>query len=411
MAAFYNIYRLILIALMSLIPYIMKAQESIEKRDTTLEVSLLTCRAGSNIYELEGHTALRFVDNATGEDVTVNWGLFDFDAPNFVYRFVKGETDYCVGAAPTQYFLNAYSRQGRAVVEQKLNLSQPQALYLRELVKENLLPENRVYRYNYVLDNCSTRPLRLIEKAIGDTISLSCSPLAGVSTFRNAMRSYHRAYPWYQFGIDLALGSGLDRPTTIREAAFAPESLEKMMTTATLPSGDNAIVNSSIIVTGRTEGGPLDPTPWWLTPMFWSIIVALVSLILSVRQVRSGKYIPNTLTKLFDCILFSLFGVLGLVLTFLIFVSVHEATSPNWLYLWLNPLAFIAAVSVWVKAAKSLLYSYQIVNFALLIALVAIFLCGIQSPNPAFYPLIAADAMRAFAYIFTYRTNIHHDNA
>ena len=77
--------------------------------------------------------------------------------------------------------------------------------------------------------------------------------------------------------------------------------------------------------------------------------------------------------------MFGLYGILGLILTFLIFVSVHEATSPNWVY------------------------SYQFVNFALLILLAVIFLCGIQSPNPAFYPLMAADAMRALAYILTFK--------
>ena len=150
---------------------------SAQAADDTYKVSLLTCRAGANIYELEGHSALRFVKPSTGEDIVVNWGLFDFDAPNFVYRFVKGETDYSVGVAPTGYFLRAYDRQGRSVVEQDLNLTPEQIAELQRLVSENLLPENRVYRYNYVLDNCSTRPLRIVEKAMGDTLSFNGTDL------------------------------------------------------------------------------------------------------------------------------------------------------------------------------------------------------------------------------------------
>ncbi len=88
----------------------------------------------------------------------VNWGLFDFAAPNFVYRFVKGETDYLAGASSTDRFLEIYRREGRKVVEQTLDLTPEEALRVVELTYLNLRPENRVYRYNYVLDNCATRP-------------------------------------------------------------------------------------------------------------------------------------------------------------------------------------------------------------------------------------------------------------
>ncbi len=53
-----------------------------------LRVSLLTCAPGREIYQLEGHTALRLVREAgngrEGYDNVVNWGVFDFAAPNFV---------------------------------------------------------------------------------------------------------------------------------------------------------------------------------------------------------------------------------------------------------------------------------------------------------------------------------------
>lgn len=378
-------------------------------KEDTYRVSLLTCRAGANIYELEGHSALRFTKESTGEDFVVNWGLFDFDAPNFVYRFVKGETDYSVGVAPTKYFLNAYARQGREVVEQELNLSASETEALQALVGENLQPENRVYRYNYVLDNCSTRPLRIIEKAVGDTLTFTGNALKPEvqSTFRNAMRSYHTTYPWYQFGIDLALGSGIDRSITVRETAFAPESLEILMATAVKPDSQPIVSATRSLINADTVPAPLPPTPWWLTPMFWSYVIAAISLLLTISQIKGKSFRGTSITRLFDTLMFGLYGMAGLLLTFLIFVSVHEATSPNWLYLWLNPLCFIGAVAIWVKRAKMLVYSYQIANFALLIALAIIFLCGLQSPNPAFYPLMAADAMRALAYIvnFKYRNN------
>ncbi|MDE6048285.1 MAG: DUF4105 domain-containing protein [Paramuribaculum sp.] len=111
--------------------------------DSTTVVSLITCAPGRDIYELEGHTALRIRD--ARNDYVVNWGLFDFDAPNFVYRFVKGETDYMCGAIPTDIFLSYYMRAGREVTEQVLSLSTEEAAGVVSAVQTNLLPHNRVY--------------------------------------------------------------------------------------------------------------------------------------------------------------------------------------------------------------------------------------------------------------------------
>lgn len=367
-------------------------------------ISLLTARAGADIYQLEGHTALRIQTPERG-DYVVNWGVFDFDAPNFVYRFVKGETDYMAGAASTYRFLAMYQREGRAVVEQTLDLTPDEKARIIDLTDRNLLPANRVYRYNYVLDNCATRPLAIIEQAIGDTLTLGDPELPEVatSTFRNAMRHYHVNYPWYQFGIDLALGSGIDRPISRREVSFAPEALETMLAGAKRADG-SPIVSDTGVMTGVIGESPvLPPTSWWLTPMFWAVVTLIIAAAVSMSQLRMGRM--TFFSRLFDTLFYFLMGIDGCVTVFLVFISVHEATSPNWLLLWLNPLCFVPVVAVWAKRLEKLLVSYQILNFALLIALLVIFACGVQSPNPAFIPLIAADGVRALSCIITKRRN------
>lgn len=363
-----------------------------------IRVSLLTARAGADIYQLEGHTALRIQSPDRG-DYVINWGLFDFAAPNFVYRFVKGETDYMAGAAPTDRFLEMYRREGRVVVEQALNLTPFEKLRVIELTDNNLMPANRVYRYNYVLDNCATRPLAVIERAICDTLSLGATslPAKSVSTFRNAMRHYHVNYPWYQFGIDLALGSGIDRRISSREMSFAPEALEQMMSSAERRDGAKLVEGTSVLVGAEGESPVLPPTPWYLAPMFWCSIVLLVSICVSVGQIRRKS--PGVASKIFDTLFYLAMGLAGCVIIFLVVISVHEATSPNWLLLWLNPLCFIPVMAVWVKRMEKLLFSYQILNFASLIVLLILFGCGVQSPNAAFIPLIVADGVRALSCI------------
>ena len=229
----------------------------------TAVVSLLTCSEGREIYELEGHTGLRIQHPLYG-DFTVNWGVFDFDSPGFVYRFVKGETDYIAAAVSTDRFLEAYRRQGRTVREQTLRLTPAQTDRLVDMIMTNIRPENRVYRYNYVLDNCATRPLMMIEKAIGDTVTLGSKALEGrdATTFRNVMRHHHRNYPWYQFGIDTALGSGIDRPISQRETGFAPVVLADMIAGATTPGGEQLTLSDGYLIgSSATPPAPAGPTP------------------------------------------------------------------------------------------------------------------------------------------------------
>ena len=118
-----HIYITLLVALISLTAYA-------APRAT---VSLLTCMEGSDIYELEGHTGLR-VQFDNGADMTVNWGVFDFNSPGFVYRFVKGETDYLAAAFPTSLFLQSYRHDGRAVFEQTLALDSLQTESLSQRI-------------------------------------------------------------------------------------------------------------------------------------------------------------------------------------------------------------------------------------------------------------------------------------
>ena len=179
-------------------------------------ISLITCYPGADVYELYGHTMLRVQYGDI--DMVYNYGIFDFDAPNFIYRFVKGETDYKVAGYDGAYMLVGY--RSRKVVEQQLNLTRRQAMQVLLALVENARPENATYRYNYVYDNCATRPRDIIEGVLGD--KLHYGEMHDTLTFRQEMRRYNANYAWQQFGIDLVLGSGIDYTLNYREQMFVP---------------------------------------------------------------------------------------------------------------------------------------------------------------------------------------------
>lgn len=371
---------------------------SASEADTT--VYFLNIAPGAQIYELEGHSAIA-VDIKGQQPRVYNFGVFDFDAPNFVYRFVKGETDYMAVCQPMEPFVRYYRSCGRKISAHELALDPAQKRRLLDLLETNVLPQNRTYRYNYVKDNCATRPLRAVELALGDSIILGPAPFEANSfprhTFRNIMRHYHANYPWYQFGIDLALGPGIDYELSRREMAFAPAELDGMLPAAR--AGGKPVVRKSFELSGYDVSDPREaPTPWYAAPGFVCWAFFAFTLVLTLRDIRRRK-----VTRWFDCAYFALLGLTGCLLAFLIFVSVHEATSPNWLFAWLNPLCLIPAVFIWIKKAKAFLMCYQITNFAVLLALCACWYFLPQSANPAFAPLIGAEMLRSFSYILISR--------
>lgn len=401
-----HLLNLIMIAFVAAISA--QAQSSMCQNDSDVSVvptlSILTCSPGSDIYELEGHTGLR-IRTPYSDDV-VHWGLFDFSAPNFVYRFVKGETDYRIGIMPTDYFLQAYASAGRNVTEQALNLTDAEAIKAINLIEENLLPENRVYRYNYVKDNCATRPLNIIEKAVGEDIYFSKAPdYPGKShSFRSIMDYYHQNYPWYQFGIDIALGNEIDVPVTPHEMAFAPVALCYMLDNAVFTPSDRKVVLSTHIIAGD-EGSDvrLAPTPWYLTPAAAGCYLLVLSLLFMLRSLRKKK-----INRWFYSLIYLIIGITGCIVAFLVFISVHEATDVNWQILWLNPFALLVPLLIWWKRCSSVLKGYFLLNTAAIVTLSLAVLFGAQSISLSFLPYLLADLLLSVNYLIVLRHDKDH---
>lgn len=366
--------------------------------ETIPKVSLVTVGAGKEMYQLEGHTILRLT-YPDGRDIAVNWGVFDFSSPNFAYRFLKGETDYSIGIFPFSHTLAGYRREQRPVTEQALNLSEAQTETLIGLIEENLRPENRIYRYNYVKDNCATRPMALIEQALAaDSASLRINMPQTRTTFREEMRRYHRNFPAYQLFIDIALGSGIDYRLTNREQAFAPIYLEELVANSTIisPGGIQRPLSASarILVNGPAEPYTENcPNPW-----IFAFVLLVATAAVTWRDQRIKK-----VSKWFDTVFYFIYGLIGLLLAFLIFISVHEATSPNVNFLWLNPLCLAVPLLIWFKRCRKVVFWYQFANFVALI----VFIIGTpfftQSGNWLFLPLILSDLARSTNYLIINR--------
>ncbi len=359
----------------------------------SIVVSLLTCDPGREIYELCGHEAIRVRGVADGEklDSVWNYGVFDFNQPNFVWRFVKGETDYMLAGYKFTEFLPEYILAGRGVTEQQLNISQKEARKLLDMLREESKPENREYRYNYVRDNCSTRVVDRVDDASDSRIIYPDNVKYG--TFREEMRHYHRNYPWYQFGIDLALGSGIDVPITGREEMFVPVELKEKVGNARFEDGRSVIKNTAVIV--ADSGNAVDgPTKWYLTPLAIGVAAFILVTLLCWLQIQ--KII------VFRWLYFLWFGITGLagcLVLFLVAVSTHEATSPNLLLVWLNPLQLLFAVTICFRRCRAFNIGLAWYNAAGVGCLLLVWAFQKQVANLAFFPMMGISVMLAVTYL------------
>ena len=219
----------------------------------SVEVSLLTCSPGTEVYSLYGHTAIRVKSYTTGEDWVFNYGVFSFNRPNFIWRFTRGECDYQIGALPFAYFAEEYEGRGSAVYQQVLNLRASEKERLWTLLVENMRPENREYRYNFLYDNCTTRARDRIEEAVEGKIIYPEQDT--VRTYREIIHQYTAQHPWAELGNDICLGAESDRHISVRDEMFAPFYLLRYANGAMIQGSDGStrplVLSQSKVVEGR----------------------------------------------------------------------------------------------------------------------------------------------------------------
>ena len=312
--------------------------EPVIKMDS-IEFSLLTCSPHEEIYSLYGHTAIRYHDLRTGEDLAFNWGSFSFDKPFFVLRFVFGLTDYELVTTPFKYFCAYYEEWGSSITEQVLNLTDEEKLKLQQALADNLRPENRIYRYNYFYDNCSTRPRDIIERCLNGKIEYE-SREDYTPSYREMVHQCVRNHPWAKFGNDMLLGVKADLSTTRTQQEFLPDNL--------LYDFDHAQVYANgeyrpIIKERRMAVPPgvqvVEPD-FPVSPMTVFLLLLSVSLIIFALEWKRHKTY-----KYWDVLLMLVQGLAGCVLFVMLF-SQHPTTSTNLQILLLNPLPlfFIPAI-------------------------------------------------------------------
>ncbi|MBO9620139.1 MAG: DUF4105 domain-containing protein [Niabella sp.] len=349
--------------------------EEMNAANDRLRISILTCAVGDELYASFGHTAVRVVDSTAGTDVVYNYGTFDFNDPDFYTKFTLGKLLYFLDKENFRDFIQSYSYESRGVTEQVLQLTLSEKEQILRFLEKNLLPENRAYRYDFLFDNCATRVRDIFPNVLGAAFSFG--PVLGNTTvsYRRVIDQYLENKHWERLGIDLILGSPVDKQMTARTALFLPDYLFKSLQGATYKGEPFAITQT--IVPGKTrETGTTVNMPFIVFSVFFLLL-------------GSGFLLPRLkrLRNLLCSLVLIMTGLLGLQLLFMWLATDHQSCKNNWNVLWAIP--FNIALPFFTKQQSRFLRRYAILGILLLIAAVIVHCCGIQKmPFSEITPLL-----------------------
>lgn len=319
----------------------------------SLRISVLTFGQGDAVFERFGHNALRVQDTTTGLDLAYNWGMFSFEQPNFLGRFLSGDTQYWVEAFPTDFLLQVYREQDRHSVEQVLALTPAQRLEITTFVANNAREANKYYRYDYFRDNCSTRLRDALDHVLGGSLQRRFDPIVTPWTYRSESVRLTHEDGLAQAGIDVALGPRADVPLTAWESMFIPMRLRDYLREVTIPSAEGPatklVADETVLYEAKRtpellERRGLNIGAWGPVLGAWMFLLAPVGAV-----ARRRTRIPAAMMA---AVFYLLTGMLGLVLVGMWGGSAHVFWYNNLNLLLFSPFAVIAAIpaarAIWV---------------------------------------------------------------
>jgi len=322
-------------------------------------ISLMTCGTGEPMYALFGHAAIRVQDSLRGTDQVYNYGVFDFDTPNFTMKFMRGKLMYKLDIQEFRYFLPEYRSEGRSVTEQELLLNEADEQAVIAYLTNNYQPEKRYYLYDFFFDNCATRIRDVFENVLEDRLEYRFPGNPSPPSFREAIDPYIGHNPWLDMGIDLLLGAPTDRAADERGLMFLPDSLSSNLGYAWV-DGQEKLLGPKIT---HLEADPeLKPQikfePVWL-------FLAILAIFVIIR-----RFLPHSrLLKIMDVGFWAVAGLAGCLVAFMWWGTDHVATKWNWNILWLHPVQLFVAVGLAVAPKAKWLKVFGWVQLVLAIGL------------------------------------------
>ncbi|MGL1885381.1 MAG: DUF4105 domain-containing protein [Reichenbachiella sp.] len=353
------------------------------------EVIIMSFSPGQEeLYSAFGHSAIRVSDPSQKIDIVFNYGIFDFDQPNFYLNFAKGKLLYKLGTGPYDRYKAYYSRINRTITEQTLNIDSLAKQNVYDYMINNAKPENADYYYNYCYDNCATKIRDVINIALQGQVTFDYQYADDSLSYRGLMDKYMDQQPWGDFGIDFCLGMEIDRVADAPAYMYMPEYLELAIDKATIKtdSTDQPLVKKKQIVNTAVDKPSMASA---IKPVH--VFVALF-FIIGILTSRSFKFQVDY--KFIDILLFGITGFFGIGLLFL-WLGTDHLSQGNFNIIWANPLNVIILFFLFNKKNSVWVRYYFIANSIILGLLIVFNGLMPQQLHPAFIPIVLSLIVRS----------------
>lgn len=299
------------------------------------EAWLVTFGPGEIYFERFGHNAIWLREPAAGLDHTFNFGYFDFDQEDFFLRFMRGRMLYFSIAQPAAREFESYRQANRSIRVQKLDLTGAQYQRMRDYLLDEIQPENRNYRYDYYLNNCSTRIRDALDIGLGGALHARTAQVPAQLDFRDQTRRLTEMQFWYYIGLETALGYPVDRPVSRWDEMFIPMVVADEIATMSTGSGAPIVQSDKVIYTSTLPAPKETPTPVWYRYL-------LTGLLITGFAWFSGRFMPPVWLRGLCLAWVLINATLGLGLAALWLFTDHLFSRDNANLLLLNPLLLLA---------------------------------------------------------------------
>jgi len=366
----------------------------ITKGNEDVEFSVITIGPYEDeLYSAFGHSGIRYRDKQNNIDLFYNYGIFDFDQPNFYLNFLNGRLLYMVGRYDYKNVQSFYISQKRYIKEQVLNLRESEKIILYNYLEQNIKPENRTYLYNYVYNNCATKIRDILITVYGERITFKDSN--DNLSIRDLMDKYLQNNKWGDLGIDICLGSEIDKKANSSEEMFLPEYLFSSLDSSLLDGETNLISETNII-----NSNSVKIQKNIFQPRLVLLLFLMLCLMVSFRQIKYGlKYIY------FDFIVFFISGIIGVLLIYLWFFTDH-LSSFNYNLIWALPFNVIFSFLLIINIKSRFTKWYMIFKSAVLLSLLILWGIIPQNLNDLLIFLILGMLLRVLSnYIYLVRSH------
>lgn len=327
------------------------------------EAWLVTFGPGEVYFERFGHNAIWLREPAAGLDHTFNFGYFDFEQEDFFLRFMRGRMLYFSIAQSANLEFEQYRQNNRSIRAQKLNLDPKQYQQLRDYLLNEIQPENRDYRYDYYLNNCSTRIRDALDIALDGALSARSRPMEAELNFRDQTRRLTQMQFWYYLGLETGLGYPVDRVVSRWDEMFIPMVVADEIAAMSVDAAVNGrpLVEVDTMLFTSPLPSPTDtPTTIWYRYLF-------LGLLLTGLAWLGSKFLPKVWLGglCYTWVLVS--ATLGFIIAALWLLTDHAASSENANLLLLNPLILISLVPKLQRIGAMILMGGNIVALILLL--------------------------------------------